>query len=175
MTHPDAQLSGNTISVTRVFRAPRAFVYAAWTDATHLAQWFGPEVASIPECVANARVGGRWRVVMRMPDGIDYPIDGTFVELVPHEKIVFTMNTDRHPDAWHKMIDDARPVPTGAKGSPITTTVLLTERDGFTTMKVMQAFDVETDAGVHYSMGARDGWGQSFDKLERLLLPDSKR
>ena len=55
------------VTLTRVFEAPRALVWKAWTDPTMMAEWFGPRGFTIPVCELDVRVGGSLRIVMRGP------------------------------------------------------------------------------------------------------------
>ena len=77
------QFGEGSVVVTRVFDAPRALVWRAWTEPKMLAQWFGPRgfTSSVPEL--DLRVGGALRIVMHGPDGNDYPMQGVFREIVP--------------------------------------------------------------------------------------------
>lgn len=90
------KLGEREIVVTHVFDAPRALVFKAWTDPKHLMHWWGPRVFTNPICESDARVGGAWRIVMRSPDGVDYPGGGVYLEIVEPERLVFTNNrTDK--------------------------------------------------------------------------------
>lgn len=73
----------------REFDAPRELVFAAWTDPTHLAQWWGPNGFSITTSSFDLRPGGVWRFVMHGPDGRDYQNRITFEEVVRPERIVY--------------------------------------------------------------------------------------
>ena len=75
-----AQYGEGTVVITRVFDAPRALVWQAWTDPKMLGEWFGPRgfTSSVPEL--DLRVGGALRIVMHGPDGNDYPMKGVFRE-----------------------------------------------------------------------------------------------
>jgi uncharacterized protein YndB with AHSA1/START domain len=64
------------VVITRIYDAPRPLVFKAWIDPKHLKRWWGPGVFTNPVCEVDARVGGAWRIVMRSPDGIDYPCGG---------------------------------------------------------------------------------------------------
>ena len=70
------------------------------------------------------------------------------------------------------MVDSFRDTPTGEPGGASELTVTLEETDNgaATTMTVSQFFEVNADRDAYYRMGAPMGWGQSFDKLERLVL-----
>jgi uncharacterized protein YndB with AHSA1/START domain len=74
---------------TREFDAPRALVFSAWTDAKHLAQWWGPHGFTTTTYDFDFRPGGIWRFVMHGPDGRDYQNRVTFEEIVPPERIVY--------------------------------------------------------------------------------------
>ena len=58
------------ITITRVFDAPRALVFQAWTDAKHLAQWWGPHGFTNPVCEIDPRPGGAIYIVMQAPDAV---------------------------------------------------------------------------------------------------------
>jgi uncharacterized protein YndB with AHSA1/START domain len=62
-----------TVTILRVFDAPPALVWKAWTDPKMMAEWFGPRGFTNPVCELDVRVGGSLRIVMRGPDGQDYP------------------------------------------------------------------------------------------------------
>lgn len=64
----DKTLTEREVTITRVFDAPRATVFRAWTDADRLAQWWGPKGFTNPVCEIDARVGGAIRIHMRSPD-----------------------------------------------------------------------------------------------------------
>jgi uncharacterized protein YndB with AHSA1/START domain len=79
-----------SVTLTRVFNAPRALVWKAWTDAKMMAQWFGPRGFTNPVCELDVRVGGSLYIVMRGPDRNDYPMKGVFREVSAPERLVFT-------------------------------------------------------------------------------------
>jgi uncharacterized protein YndB with AHSA1/START domain len=74
---------------TRIFDAPRALVFAAWSDPVHLAQWWGPDGFTLTTHSFEFRVGGTWRFIMHGPDGRDYENRVTFDEIVRPERIVY--------------------------------------------------------------------------------------
>ncbi len=86
------------LSYSRVFDAPRALVWQAWTDPKHIMQWWGPAGFNNETCESDLRVGGRFQLEMRAPDGNVYPCIGTFREIVKHERIVYDGEaTEGHP------------------------------------------------------------------------------
>ena len=84
-------------TITRIFDAPRELVFKAWTEPGHMTQWWGPRGFSNPICEMDVRNGGAYRLVMRSPDGVDYPIKGVFREIVRPERIVMTQDVSEHP------------------------------------------------------------------------------
>jgi uncharacterized protein YndB with AHSA1/START domain len=78
------------VVIVCVFDAPRELVFDAWTKKEHLRRWWGPGVFTNPVCEVDLRAGGAWRIVMRSPDGQDYPCQGIYREIVPPERLVFT-------------------------------------------------------------------------------------
>jgi len=78
-----------SIIARRIFDAPRELVFAAWTDPTHLAQWWGPTGFTTTTHTFDMRPGGVWRFVMHGPDGRDYQNRVTYEEVVPPERIAY--------------------------------------------------------------------------------------
>ena len=134
------------LRMTRVFDAPRHLVFEAWSKAEHVAQWFTPAPLTTPSCEVDLRTGGVFRVVMRMPNGVELPMNATFAEVVPNERIVFTATI-------HGGVD-------------IHTTVTLEDSDaGKTTLRVHQTYSHESEA----TRGAPAGWTQTLDQLAEVL------
>jgi len=96
----DLDRDPRSIVGTRVFDAPRELVFAAFTDPTHLSQWWGPDGFTTTTSRFEFRKGGVWRLVMHGPDGRDYQNLITFDEIIAPERIAY-----RHGGA-----DDVEPV-----------------------------------------------------------------
>ena len=77
--------------ITRIFDAPRALVWKAWTDPQYVMQWWGPKGFTAPVCRMDFRVGGRFVCCMRSPEGQEFWNAGEYHEIVPYEKIVSSM------------------------------------------------------------------------------------
>jgi uncharacterized protein YndB with AHSA1/START domain len=69
------------VTIVRIIKAPRVRVWTAWTDPKQMAQWWGPNIFTTPVCEMDVRLGGLYRLVMRSPDGVDYPIKGVWSRL----------------------------------------------------------------------------------------------
>jgi len=85
----DLDRDPRSIVGTRVFDAPRELVFAAFTDPTHLAQWWGPDGFTTTTSRFEFRKGGVWRFVMHGPDGRDYQNLITFDEIIAPERIAY--------------------------------------------------------------------------------------
>jgi len=77
-----------SLTLKRRMNALPATVYEAWTDAKKISHWFGPENAEVLRATADVRVGGRFRIVFRGPDGEEHDVGGTYREVMPNEKLV---------------------------------------------------------------------------------------
>src|SRR5215510_10300091 len=88
------------IVITRVFDAPRALVFDAFTKPELVRQWLlGPEGWTMPVCEIDLRVGGKYRYVWRKESiGQQMGMGGVFREVVRAEKLVATEKFD---DAWY--------------------------------------------------------------------------
>jgi uncharacterized protein YndB with AHSA1/START domain len=148
------------IVLTRVFDAPRALVYQAWTDPIHLAEWWGPKKFTNPVCELDLKAGGALRIVMRGPQGTEYPMSGVFREIVPLERLVFT---------W---------VAEDVKGKPLAKglTTVTFEDSGRKTQLTLQTSGVGL-APIAGQMleGMKAGWSQSLDKLRGHVTDTANR
>ena len=78
------------IVVTRLFDAPRALVFEAWTKAEHVAHWWDPSGSPLAVCEIDLRPNGAFRFVNRAPDGGEgHSFSGIYREIAPPEKLVF--------------------------------------------------------------------------------------
>ncbi len=129
------------LRMTRVFDAPRRLVFEAWSRAEHVARWFTPAPLTTPRCELDFRPGGVFRLVMKTPDGTEFPMEARFTEIVPEERIAFSASIHG--------------------GVEIETTVTFSELDGRTTLAVHQVYSHTTDA----TRGAHAGWTQTLTQL----------
>jgi|SoiMetStandDraft_2_1073263.scaffolds.fasta_scaffold33321_3 uncharacterized protein YndB with AHSA1/START domain len=149
-----AKFGEGTVTISRVFDAPRALIWKAWTDPKTMAQWFGPRGFTNPVCELDVRVGGKLRIVMRGPDGRDYPMKGEFREVIAPERLVFS-NVATDNDGNHLLEGE--------------TAVTFAEKDGKTTL-TMKAYAVGlVPIAPQMLAGMEAGWTQSIDKLEALV------
>jgi uncharacterized protein YndB with AHSA1/START domain len=84
--------------VRRTIRAPRERVFAAWTEARHLIAWWGPNTGvTCPSAEIDLRVGGRYRIANRFPDGRLLWIVGEFEVVEPPSRLVFSWQVGTQP------------------------------------------------------------------------------
>jgi uncharacterized protein YndB with AHSA1/START domain len=142
------------LSIRREFDAPRALVWKMWTDPAHVAVWWSPEHFTTPKVEMDVRPGGAIHMVMRGPDGSDYPFDGRFLSIDEPEQLV--MRT------WVNGAD-------GSTWFEVEQTVRFEEVRGRTVMR-FEAVVVEARADALGPLsGMEAGWSQSLDKLERHI------
>ena len=83
--------SGNRLVLKRIYPTNAARLYRMWTDEALLKQWFCPGAdMSVPVAELDVRVGGHYRVVMQNKDGETYSPAGTYEEVVPGKRLVFS-------------------------------------------------------------------------------------
>jgi uncharacterized protein YndB with AHSA1/START domain len=138
-----------TLEIKRVLPARPPAVFAAFSDASVLARWWGPNGFTIPSLEFEPRVGGRYRIEMQPPEGERFHLSGEFREVEPPARLGFTFVWDPpNPD-------------------DLETLVALSFRDlgESTELALTQGpFKTEARRALH-----RDGWTDSLDKLERLI------
>ncbi len=147
-------LAEREVTITRVLHAPRALVFAAWTEPKHLAQWWGPKGFTNPVCQIDARVGGALRIHMRAPDGAIYPMQGVIRELVAPERLVFT----------NIAVDAA-----GRHLLEGLTTVTFADEQGKTRLTMHTHAVAVAELAIAYLQGMEMGWTGSIDKLEAFV------
>ncbi|MEI9959830.1 MAG: SRPBCC domain-containing protein [Limisphaerales bacterium] len=72
------------IVITREFNVPRELVWEAMTNPKHVVNWWGPRGFSTTIETMDFRVGGEWKHIMHGPDGVNYPNEKVFKEIVKH-------------------------------------------------------------------------------------------
>lgn len=143
------------LSFTRIIAAPREMVYRCWTEPDLMTQWFTPPPFTTVHAETDVRPGGSSLVVMRSPDGQEFPNRGVYLDVVPNEKLVFT---DAYTEAWMP------------SGKPFMTAILTFEdaAQGQTKYTATVRHWTAEDCEAHKTMGFFDGWGKATDQLEAL-------
>ncbi|MBI5283566.1 MAG: SRPBCC domain-containing protein [Chloroflexi bacterium] len=140
-----------SIIITRVFDAPRALVFRAWTDPDQVVQWWGPDGFTTTTHEIDVRPGGVWRFIMHGPDGVDYENKIVYLEIVEPERLVYVHGDEGDPDQFR-------------------TTVTFTERNGSTALTMEALFPSAADRDKHVEeFGAIEGGNQHLGRLAEYL------
>ena len=86
-----------TLEITRVFDAPAARVFDAWLNREEFQAWIGPQGMSCEVPLLEPRVGGRYRIAMRLSDGRVIPVAGVFKAIDAPRSLVFTWGWEGDP------------------------------------------------------------------------------
>ena len=140
------------LRLQRTFAAPREDVYRAWTDPQAMTQWFGSRSVRKPSAEADVRPGGRYRITMRSRTGYTIHCFGTYLEVEPPERLVYTF-------AWQKMGLLTR----GMGDSRVTVEF----RDLGGSTEVSLTHELRDTRWLHAFHAW--GWRRSLDNLERML------
>ena len=74
----------------RIVDVPPELVWRAWTVPQILMRWFTPVPWTTTGCDIDLRPGGRFRTVMRSPEGQEFENAGCYLEVVPNERLTWT-------------------------------------------------------------------------------------
>ena len=137
-----------SLTIVRSFRAAPEKVWRALTQPEALKQWMAPtDEFTIPVAESDLRVGGRYHIVMRSPDGEQHDVNGAYREVVLNRKLVYTWVWKSTPERESLVTMELRAAGGGTE----------------LTLRHEQFFDEE----------ARDkhqqGWTGCVGRLERLL------
>jgi len=142
---------GDKVTFIREFAAPRALVFKLWTEAEHLARWWGPHGFTAPACEFDPQPGGAIRIDMRAPDGSVFPMGGEVRVIEPPKRLV--MLTTAFFDA------------AGVPALEVLTTANFSETNGRTKLfletRVVKAEPQALDALA----GMEQGWSESLERL----------
>jgi len=137
------------LELSRFIRASREKVYQAFVTQKALSSWMCPRGMSIAEATLDARVGGRYRIVMRARDGATYIVGGVYRELVRPERLVYT---------WQWEGETMPKVET-------LITVTLSPRDGGTQLDMLHTGFADAAQRDSHAQG----WNSTFNRLNDLL------
>jgi uncharacterized protein YndB with AHSA1/START domain len=155
------------VVVTRVFAAPVEKVWAAWTEPEQFMKWWGPQHFTSPSARMDVRVGGTFLWCMQSPDGQKFYTTGTFKEVVPNKRLVYT---DAFADAEGNKVS---PASMGMGDWPAEMIATVTfekladppEGGGLTRLTIKHG-PAPVGPGTDF---AEAGWHQSLDKLQATL------
>jgi len=154
----------NEFTVTRILNAPRELVFKYWSDPVFVKQWWGPAQFTSPQCKIDFKVGGQFHYCMRAPDGKEYWNIGNYREIVVPKKIVSAMyfadqDGKQLPASFHFGKSDF-------PDEMIDTVTFDALEPKKTELTLVRNHSLE----LAKKFGELQGWEQSLDKFENLLL-----
>lgn len=88
----EIKMTADRLQITRRFDAPRAVVFAYWTQPEKLQQWAGCKDATKVEIQSDLRPGGAFVQKMQIAGAGEYTFAGRYEEIIEPERIVYTAN-----------------------------------------------------------------------------------
>lgn len=146
-----------TLTLSRVYAAPRALVWSVWTDPTHVAAWWGPFGPDKTTAEIEPAVGGTFAVAMTAPDGSVHPARGVIRVFDPPRRLVIEGMRDA-PDAC------GAGLPPGAK-----VTLMLEDENGHTRLTLTAVFPSADAREAAATSGYTASWTETLDALGPYL------
>jgi uncharacterized protein YndB with AHSA1/START domain len=150
------------IVITRVFHAPAALLFEAYTTPELVKRWWGYAEDEWVVCDIDLRVGGAWRWVTKHRNDsgeFDVPFHGTYVEIdrsaLRRQRLVYTE------------VFEAAPVP-DPDALATTNTITFDEVDGVTTMTMVTVCPDQFTRDAIIESGMESGMQVSMDRLEAV-------
>jgi uncharacterized protein YndB with AHSA1/START domain len=147
--------SDRQILIERTFNGPPPLVFAAWTRADLVRQWWAPRShgVTLSECTADVRVGGKYRYVMRLRDGSEVGFSGEYLELSPPARLVYTQCFE----------------PMAAAGFVTVTVTFEALPGGKTRLSSRELYPSKEALDAALSSGMEHGMRETMDQLDALL------
>lgn len=148
---------GYEVTIDRIFAAPRDLVFDCMTKAEHLARWWGPHQFDVPFAESDARPGGSIRLDMRGPEPYGTnPVHGEYEVVDRPDRLVMVLRAFQGAD--------------GSWGIEHRTTMAFTDAPGGGTRMHMTTVVLQASEELLPALaGMKEGWSQSFEKLEAVL------
>ncbi len=143
--------------LARIINAPREKLFRAWTEPALMKQWFAPKPWTTPIIESDVRPGGSSLIVMRSPEGQDFPNPGIYLDVVKNERLVFT---DAFTKAWEP----------STHAFMVGTVTFEDAGPGKTMYTARIQHWTVADREKHEQMGFHQGWGQCTDQLAELAM-----
>jgi uncharacterized protein YndB with AHSA1/START domain len=142
------------VRISRTLHAPRELVFKAWSSADHVKRWFAPSGFTVPQANVHMRVGGKFEVRMRSPDGVEHWARGAFVEVSEFDRLALDLTVeDVKGHALFRAYTEAD----------------FAEVLGGTRIDVTQTYSVLDPEAAWMANGAPKGWSQTLDNLSAEL------
>lgn len=132
-----------SLTMVRRIKAAPAAVFEAWIRPEILARWWGPHHTKVLSAEIDAHVGGSFRVTLVEDNGARHTVSGTYAEIVPGERLVFSWAWEATSELVSRVTVTFRPVPEGTEVTLV--------HDRF--------------ANAETATRHRRGWTESFERL----------
>lgn len=152
------------LTITRTLDAPVNLVWKAWMDPKLVAKWWGPRGVTSPICEWDVRPGGGIYIVMLAgkelgpAEGMRWPMKGTFTEVVPQSRLVYTSgaldDVDRSSNTFIEQTVTVEFEDQGEK-TGMYLHIVLTKTEGPKAPSAIKGMTI--------------GWNQQMDKLSEEL------
>lgn len=142
-------MTDTSLRLSRTIRADLATVFEAWTEPEQLRQWSAPEGMTVAAAEVDLRVGGRYRIRMKNPDGEIFTAVGEYREIDYPNRLVYTWG-------WEE---------TGNNHYETRVTVEFFDRGGATEVVLTHELFPDAElAGKH-----TEGWTSCLNRLQGLF------
>jgi uncharacterized protein len=138
------------LRLTRLIRAPREKVFAAWITPAAISKWFGPETCRVLSAEMDVRPGGKYHLRVHSEKTGELELKGVYREVRQPAKLVCTWNWSGNPKLEHPESQ---------------ATVEFLDRSGATEIQITHEFLPNEEMKQDH----QEGWSGSLDKLEKYL------
>jgi len=157
----------NSFIINRTFNAPRELVWQVWTQAEHLAQWFGPTGFTTRVIKMDLQPGGMFHYHMINKDGFEMWAKWIFRDIVAPEKISLLQSfSDPSGGLGNHPGDTSWPNYTL---STMTFTEINQQTHFHLEWQPYEATDEEIEAFNNAFDDMHKGWGLTLDQLDNYL------
>ena len=141
----------------RVINIKPELVWRCWTEPELLMKWFCPKPWKTVECEIDLIPGGKFRTVMRGPEGQQFPNSGCFLEIIPNHKLVWTA----------ALLPGYRPQPKPENGIGLlfSAFIIIEPHSVGSKYTAIVIHQNEESCNQHRAMGFHEGWGVALDQL----------
>ena len=148
------------LELTRHLKAGRSAVWRCWTEPSLMEAWFCPRPWRATDIEIDLARGGRFRTVIRGPEGEVFDnAPGCFLLVEPMSRLVWTS----------ALGPGFRPLITPAGGFAMTAVLTFEEAgNGGTLYRAVVRHADAAGKAAHEAMGFHDGWGAAAAQLEEL-------
>jgi uncharacterized protein YndB with AHSA1/START domain len=146
-----SNIEDRTLTISRTLNAPRKLVWEVWTQAEHIAHWWGPQGMKVNVVRHDFRVGGEWEYTMKMPNGMDFISEGKYSKIEVLELIETSA--------------EFKPMTEG-----VTLVLIFTDSAENTELTLKVIHPTVEYCKQQEDMGFMNGWGSTFDRLASYLV-----